>query len=205
MLARFDEACKHEDVVLGLFLADCLFLLSQRLTSLDFPGNRSLRQVADEHLILRERKIFFESGLPVLLCHGPDLFAEDTFHSLGDLQHSFHGFLTLLAQVFPDFLLVEEEVEHGDFSHGDDLVFGDTAKHERVVFVLHQEQVFLVQVVQLFHLIDAFLVCDQSVVLMPIFAAEKDDAVLPVVADPTLAALHPGPFGLCVHFKVRVL
>lgn len=61
------------------------------------------------------------------------------------------------------------------------------------------------QIVGLIELVDPLLVCNLIVVLLPIFTAEKDDAVLPLVAHPALSALHACPFGTRMHLEVTIL
>ena len=61
------------------------------------------------------------------------------------------------------------------------------------------------QLVHLLDLVDPLLVGDLAVVLEAVGPAEEDQRVLPLIADPTLAALHACPFGTRVHLEVSVL
>ena len=108
------------------------------------------------------------------------------------------------AQVLLDVLFIEEEVEHGDVSHGDNCVPGQAPKQEGVSLVLHHHQVILPQIVHLLYLRYPRRVRDLAVVLLEVRSTEENYRVLPLVTDPAFAALHPGPLGTSMYFEVCV-
>ena len=86
-----------------------------------------------------------------------------------------------------DILFILEKVEHGDVCHRHDCVTRDASEDQGVAFVLDQDDVVLIELVQFLHRSDSLFVLNQTVVLQTVLTTEEDDAVFPLVADPALA------------------
>ena len=136
VLARLYVSCKDKDVVLSLFFASLDLWHCEGLASVEFSGKLSLRQVANEHLLLGEGQVFSESLQPVYLSQGAETLSKIVLHTLRYSKHSAHGTLSLFTEVLLDLTLIKEEVEHCDLNHADSCVLSHTAKNQRQVLIL---------------------------------------------------------------------
>ena len=103
-----------------------------------------------------------------------------------------------------DILFILEKVEHGDVSHRHDCVTRDATEDQWVAFVLDQNDVVLIELVQFFHRSDALFVLNQTVVLQTVLTTKEDDTVFPLVADPALTCDRFYPLCAGVRLEVRV-
>jgi hypothetical protein len=76
--------------------------------------------------------------------------------------------------------------------------------YDWVLFILQQDKVVLVQIIDLFELRNFRLVLALNVVLAPIRTAEENNYVFPLVTDPAFAALHSCPLCCGVNFEMNV-
>ena len=142
---------------------------------------------------------------PVLVIKDTDSLSKGVFHTLRNLKNCFHSSFSLVSKIFLDLLLIKEEVEHRDLSHGDDRVLRDTSQDEWVRLVLDQHGVILVELIHFFKLVDTISVSNLTIVLCPVGATEEDHGVLPLVTNPALTTLHTGPLGAGMDLEMRVL